>query len=116
MGERGRPRVEFDLVALEKLAALMCTDEEIAGFFDCSLDTIRRRKKEDPEFLRAYVKGKTSGRISLRRKQWKLAERSAPMAMFMGKNYLSQDDRRAVEVEGYGPMYLTVIGDDSGEE
>lgn len=40
------------------------------------------------------------GNVSLRRMQWKLAEKSPAMAIFLGKNYLSQKDERDVEVRG----------------
>ena len=37
-----RPRREIDPEEFAKLCEIMCTVEEIAGFFDCSVDTIER--------------------------------------------------------------------------
>lgn len=36
----------------------------------------------------------------MRRLQWKLAEKSPAMAIFLGKNYLNQRDEWDVEVKG----------------
>ena len=42
-----RPRIEIDKEDFEKLCGLMCTKEEIAGFFDCSDDFVE--SEEDTE-------------------------------------------------------------------
>jgi hypothetical protein len=42
----GRKPVHIDLVELEKLCALQCTDEEIADWFDVSTRTIESRRKQ----------------------------------------------------------------------
>ena len=81
----GRPKKEIDQNLFKKLCGIFCTLEEIAGMFDCSEDTIERWCK------RTY--GETLGKISLRRSQFRLAEKSAAMAIFLGKNYLGQTDR-----------------------
>ena len=95
----GRPQKVIDHVQFEKLCALQCTLQEIAGWFDCSEDTIehwcKRTYKES--FSEVYSKKRGAGKISLRRAQWKLAEKSAAMAIFLGKNYLGQRD--SVEYE-----------------
>lgn len=76
---------------VEKLAALMCTDEEIAGILDVSVDTLTNKNNKDT-FTEYKIKGQSRGKLSLRRYQFKLAEKSAPMAIFLGKNYLGQKD------------------------
>jgi hypothetical protein len=40
-----RPEAKIDLVELEKLCGMQCTDEEIAAFFGVSTRTIERRRK-----------------------------------------------------------------------
>lgn len=59
-----------------------------------SEDTIERFcKREYKEgFAVIYAKKSALGKISLRRAQFKLAEKSAAMAIFLGKNYLGQRD------------------------
>ena len=59
------------------------------------------------------------GKISLRRKQWQLAEKSASMAIWLGKQYLNQRDNVDVTVSDAKGIALDelekmVIGDDSG--
>ena len=89
-----RPRKEIDQNNFEKLCGLMCTKEEIAGFFDVSEDTIERwvKRTYGEGYADVYKKHSAMGKISLRRNQFKLSQRSAVMAIFLGKNYLGQTD------------------------
>lgn len=90
-----RPRKEIDWGTLDKLCAMMCTLEEIAGFFDCSIDTIENRVKEQYGITFAeYFKLKSGlGKASLRRYQWKAAEGgNVTMQIWLGKQYLGQRD------------------------
>ena len=89
----GRPKKEIDYSAVEKLANIQCTQEEIASFLDLSVRTLQR----DEEFCRIYKKGQENGKMSLRRIQYKLAEKNTSMAIFLGKQYLGQRDN--VEVK-----------------
>ena len=90
----GRPRKEIDNKIFENLCGLQCTLEEIAGVFDCSADTIERwcKREYGETFADTYKKHSAKGKMSLRRAQFKLAEKSAAMAIFLGKNYLGQKD------------------------
>lgn len=90
----GRPRKEIDNKIFENLCGLQCTLEEIAGVFDCSADTIERwcKREYGETFAEVYKKHSAKGKTSLRRIQFKLAEKSAAMAIFLGKNYLGQKD------------------------
>ena len=89
-----RPSTKIDKEQFEKLCALMCTEEEIAGFFDCSVDTINRFCKRvfSLSFADAFKKCSSLGKIGLRRNQFKIAESNATMAIFLGKQYLGQRD------------------------
>ena len=90
----GRPQKEIDKKIFENLCGLQCTLEEIAGVFDCSADTIERwcKREYKETFAEVYKKHSAKGKTSLRRTQFKLAEKSAAMAIFLGKNYLGQKD------------------------
>ena len=90
----GRPKKEIDKKIFENLCGLQCTLEEIAGVFDCSADTIERwcKREYGETFAETYKKHSAKGKMSLRRIQFKLAEKSAAMAIFLGKNYLGQKD------------------------
>ena len=90
----GRPQKEIDKKIFENLCGLQCTLEEIAGVFDCSADTIERwcKREYGETFAETYKKHSAKGKMSLRRIQFRLAEKSAAMAIFLGKNYLGQKD------------------------
>lgn len=89
-----RPRKEINKEEFEKLCGIMCTKDEIAGWFDVSEDTIDRfcKREYGDSFAVVYKNHSSMGRISLRRNQFKLAEKSPAMAIFLGKNYLGQKD------------------------
>ena len=99
--KRGRPLKEIDKQQFEKLCGLQCTLVEIAGFFDCSEDTIERWcvRNYKMKFAEAYKTYSQQGKIALRRYQMKLAERNAAMAIFLGKQLLGQRDYSEVEVK-----------------
>jgi hypothetical protein len=90
----GRPKKEIDYILAEKLANIMCTQEEIATMFDCDVRTLQR----DEEFCRVFKKGKENGKMSLRRNQWKLSEKNTAMAIWLGKQYLGQRDTNNADV------------------
>lgn len=96
-----RPQVEIDAKVFKNLCAIFCTLDEIAGVFDCSPDTIERWCKREfkMSFAEVYKKESGRGKSSLRRAQFKLAEKSAAMAIFLGKNYLGQTDNPQVVTE-----------------
>lgn len=106
-----RPRTEIDQTQFEKLCAMQCPLDEIAGWFMCSEDTIERwckrtytNENDEPMgFAEVYAIKRQGGRISLRRAQFELAKKSAAMAIFLGKQYLGQrdniqyEDRESIE-------------------
>ena len=92
------PRTEIDIVELEKLCQLQCTDEEIAAWFGVATRTIERRRLE-PEFAEVMSRGKAKGRISVRRMQMRLLEQgNATMGVWLGKQLLGQRDQVTTEV------------------
>ena len=102
MAERGT-RADIDLSELEKLASLHPTDVELASWFGVSEKTIERRKKE-PAFAEALERGRTKGKLNLRRAQMKMAETHPVMAIWLGKVILNQ-----TEAAPYGsgaPVYI----------
>ena len=96
----GRPKKEIDKKDFESLLAIQCTLREVAAFFDaklsgCSEDTVQRwcKKTYGENFAAVAAKKYAVGRIGLRRIQFRLAEKSAAMAIFLGKNLLGQSDK-----------------------
>lgn len=94
MRETARPRKEIDAELFENLCSIFCTREEIAHVMKCTEPTIRAwcKRHYGMGFEEAFEKFSADGRISLRRIQMQHAEKSAAMAIFLGKNYLGQRD------------------------
>ena len=91
----GRPKKEIDQRQFEKFCGLQCTLEEICAFFDVTDKTLDRWCKETygKLFSEVFKEKRGLGKISLRRNQWRLAEKSATMAIWLGKQYLGQKDQ-----------------------
>lgn len=105
MARTGRPPKKIDKKIFENLCAIQCTEKEICGCFDCCEDTLnswcKKNYKDDDgnpmTFSDVFKQKREKGKASLRRSQWKLAEKSATMAIWLGKQYLDQKDEVAVE-------------------
>ena len=101
-----RPKKKIDYETVEKLASMMCTQEEIGHFLGISPRTFQR----DVEFCRIYKKGIDTGKMSLRRQQYKVAEKGNPtMLIWLGKQYLDQKDKQ--DIEHSGKIGVTIIDD-----
>jgi hypothetical protein len=104
----GRKKVDINVDDVERLAALQCTDMEIASFLRVSVRTIERRKSQ-PAFAEAIERGKARGRVSLRRTLWALAAKGNPAAnIFLAKNLLGYKDYFSNEHSGPdgGPIVI----------
>ncbi len=88
-----RPKKKIDPDQVLKLAQMMCTHEEIGAFFDVDKSTISRR------FATVIAKGHEIGKISIRRKQFKLADTNAALCIWLGKQYLGQKEQVQVGYE-----------------
>lgn len=80
----------------ERLASIMCTSDEIASVFGVSYDTLNKWAKKEYNVDgvgQAIKQFNNVGKASLRRTQFKLAEKNANMAIFLGKQYLGQTDK-----------------------
>lgn len=88
----GRPLLVLNQAGIDLIQALgrlQCTNEEIASCLGTTDSTLLNAQNKEV-FLGALEKGKAEGRMSLRRIQMKLAETSATMAIFLGKQILGQ--------------------------
>ena len=92
-----RPKFKIDYEMVEKLAGIQCTQQEIASFLGCSVDTLQR----DETFCGLY---------KLRRIQYKLAEKNPTMAIWLGKQYLKQRDNIEVEHDAKNGVIDELIG------
>lgn len=83
----GRPKIKIDEKVLENLAGILCTNEEMASFFNCSSDTLTRN------FAESIKKGRDKGKISIRRLQYNRAkDGNVTMLIWLGKQMLGQKD------------------------
>ena len=89
-----RPKkYDIDPDKVEQLAAFGCSVREIASFYGCSEDLI---KKSYSQFI---TKGKDKGKIRLRQMQWKAAEGgNVSMLIWLGKQVLGQSDKQELEL------------------
>jgi hypothetical protein len=101
---RGRPpKMELNDDTLQKIAALrkiQCTEEEAASVLGVSQPTFSRFLNKHKKASEAWDHGVNAGKVSLRRMQYKLAEKgNATMLIWLGKQYLGQKDQRHIEGE-----------------
>ena len=113
MARTGRPNKEISKEDFEKLCGLQCTKSEIAGWFNCSEDTIERfcKKTYGESFAVVFDKKRGVGKIGLRRSQWKLAEKSPAMAIFLGKQYLDQTDKIEQKISNIDEQTRQTVGE-----
>lgn len=101
----GRPRKLFtddQWKEFENLCALQCTKIEITEWFNIDDKTLENLLVEHYKkgFSEIFAQKRTKGLISLRRRQFQLAETNPALAIFLGKNYLSQRDKQEIEHSG----------------
>jgi len=77
---------------IHELAKIGATQKEIAAVLGVSDRTLQNFLYDNPTAYEAWEDGQQKMKISLRRKQLSLADKNAPMAIFLGKNLLGQKD------------------------
>lgn len=83
---------KIDNEMVVKLAAIGCTNKEIASVLDCNEDYLARGYNTELE------RGREQGKMRLRQKQMEVAMKgNVPMLIFLGKNMLGQSDRNINE-------------------
>ncbi len=87
-----------------KLAKLMCTQQEMASFFDVSVDTLDRR------FAEEMHKGWERGKLRLRRAQLRAALKgNVAMQIWLGKQYLGQAEKVEVKSDDLMSQHISII-------
>lgn len=89
---------EIDKQSFEKLCALQCTESEICAFFNVTDKTLASwcDRTYGLRFSEVFRQKREAGKISLRRMQWRHAEKNATMAIYLGKQYLGQRENVGV--------------------
>ena len=85
----------IDIKQFEALCAIQCTQEEICSVLGCNTDTLNSwcKSRYKVNFSEIFKEKRLGGKASLRRMQWKLAEKNATMGIWLGKQYLGQTDK-----------------------
>ena len=91
----------IDKKVFENLCGIQCTLSEICDAFDVEDDTLNSwcKKTYGTTFSEVFKIKRGKGQISLRRMQWKLAEKNPTMAIWLGKQYLNQKDKQEIVAE-----------------
>ena len=95
MVNMARPKKEINKEHFEKLCGLQCTKDEICVFFCVTDKTLENwcQRIYNLGFSEVFRQKRGTGKISLRRNQFRLAEKNATMAIWLGKQYLNQKDK-----------------------
>lgn len=100
----GRPRALDDspdmlaksLQTITGCGSIWCTEKETAAVLGVSLATLLHFWTKYPDSKEAWLSARDTGKASLRRTQYKLAEKSADMAKWLGMQHLDQRDPHRV--------------------
>ena len=94
-----RPRKNIDREEFEKLCGLQYTQAEICDWFGVSDKPLNAWCKHmcHMSFSEVFRQKRSLGKVSLRCAQFQLAEKSATMAIFLGKQYLGQTDVQEIK-------------------
>lgn len=88
---------EINLDQILYWIGLQATQEEIAGAFRMSIQTLNNKLRDacgmNFSELKRSLGGGSEGKLALRRNQFKLSENNASMAIWLGKNWLGQKDQ-----------------------
>lgn len=91
-------KIHIELKEVRKLAAMQCSEAEVAAFFGIGVRKFKEIVLNFPEVKKAWEQGRELGKTSLRRKQFRLADNNATMAIHLGKQYLNQTEHSSIEI------------------
>ena len=94
------PEKKPDWKLIAELCKIQCTRQEIYATVNITDKTIDKHCKIDHgmSFSEFYEQNREGGRSSLRRSQWKMAQNTPSLSIWLGKQYLGQRDQQQHEV------------------
>ena len=96
-----RPIKEIAWETVDGLCAIQCTGEEISSVLNINYDTLNRacKRVHGVSFTDYYKQKSQSGKVALRRAQFRLAveDGNPTMMIWLGKQHLGQRDKSDVE-------------------
>lgn len=85
---------------IRKISGLQLSDREAAAFFGLRPKAFKEMLRIDVAAREAWEDRRELGKVSLRATQFELSKRSAPMAIFLGKQILGQTEVQVIEHSG----------------
>lgn len=94
------------LKQIEGLARIQCTQAEAAAVLGVHRQTFSEFLDAHEKARAAWDNGRETGKASLRRNQFKMAESNTAMSIWLGKQYLDQKDKSEAALTGAdgGPL------------
>ncbi len=105
---------EGTLGLIESLSNIGCTDEEVASMLNVTVATFYAFLKDNKSVQEARERGSTKFRVSIRRKQFAMADKNATILIWLGKQYLGQKDVVEVTNEN-GPNKIAADASNAGQ-
>ena len=98
-GQIKQKQDNISMSLFENLCSIQCTKEEICAVLEVSEKTLNSwcNSVYGENFSLVFNEKREYGKSSLRRTQWKLADKNPTMAIWLGKQYLKQRDTFEVE-------------------
>lgn len=95
VGQIKQKQDKISRALFENLCSIQCTKEEICAVLEVSEKTLNSwcNSEYGKNFSLVFSKKREYGKSSLRRTQWKLADKNPTMAIWLGKQYLGQRDK-----------------------
>ncbi len=107
----GRPKINVDWKLIKNMCEIQCTLEEIAHVSGISKSSLQRHCKKDLgiTFETLLKKERQGGLVSLRRMQFQHAQESVAMCIWLGKQYLGQQDKVDPKVDDLQSINLIKV-------
>ena len=108
---------EATVSTIVNCARIQCTQTEIAGVLGVNPATVTRFFKQHPDVKDKFYGAQEEGKAALRRVQFKQAQSSVPMSIWLGKQYLKQADRHATDITGglNSTVQINVVVEENNE-
>lgn len=112
-GQIKQKQDNINQILFEKLCGIQCTKSEICSVLDVSEKTLNSwcNRIYGEDFSLVFSKKREYGKSSLRRTQWKLAEKNPTMAIWLGKQYLNQTDKTETKIDTKLPVFNIEVTD-----
>lgn len=103
----GRPFKDINEKELDNLLKIQCTQEEIASYFECNIDTLCDycKRVHGMTFSEYSKKKREVGKIALRNTQYQSAVNgNTSLLIWLGKQYLGQFDKQITQTQEIAPF------------